>query len=81
MENIECDKLLLKEPTNQESRRKHPPKLRKGKCLDNINKNNFPQRHISVWNGLKVLVLDRSAQTEGKLYIEIWRQINECGVA
>ncbi|XP_050692945.1 uncharacterized protein LOC126983856 [Eriocheir sinensis] len=64
MEEVDNEKLLLREEPSSRNTRGHSKKLRKGRCSRDIKKYSFPQRNIEVWNRLsEEIVSAKSVQS------------------
>ena len=69
LDEVDNEKLMLKEDNTNRTTRSHSKKLTKGSCLKDVKKYSFPQRCVEVWNSLsEEVVTARSVHSfKGKL--------------
>ncbi|MPC74578.1 hypothetical protein E2C01_068941 [Portunus trituberculatus] len=61
MDQVDNEKLILREEYDIRNTRLHSKELRKGRCLRDVKKYSFPQRCVETWNSLSKEVVSATS--------------------
>ena len=73
MDEVDNEKLILREEGTKRSTRSHSKKLMKGRCLRDVKKYSFPQRCIEAWNNLSEDVVSATSVHSFKEKLDKYR--------
>merc|ERR1711980_62486 len=73
IDDVDNEKLVLREEVATRATRSHSKKLRKGGCVRDVKKYSFPQRCVETWNGLSEDVVSAPSVHNSKEKLDKYR--------